>query len=81
MSRWPVISRPASAAAGAMKASQSSTTWSGTFVSLLSAHDVTLEDIARLVGHSGTSVTERVYRHEIRPALTQGAEIMDELFK
>jgi integrase len=52
-----------------------------TFVSLLSAHDVTLEDIARLVGHSGTSVTERVYRHEIRPALTHGAEIMDELFK
>jgi integrase len=52
-----------------------------TFVSLLSAHDVTLEDIARLVGHSGTAVTERVYRHEIRPSLTQGAEIMDQLFK
>ena len=51
-----------------------------TFVSLLSAHDVTLEDIARLVGHSGTAVTERVYRHEIRPALTEGAEIMDQLF-
>jgi integrase len=52
-----------------------------TFVSLLSAHDVTLEDIARLVGHSGTTVTERVYRHEIRPSLTQGAEIMDQLFQ
>lgn len=52
-----------------------------TFVSLLSANDVNLEDIARLVGHSGTSVTERVYRHEIRPALTQGAEIMDQIFQ
>ena len=51
-----------------------------TFVSLLSANDVTLEDIARLVGHSGSSVTERVYRHEIRPSLTQGAEVMDHIF-
>ena len=52
-----------------------------TFVSLLSANDVNLEDIARLVGHSGTTVTERVYRHEIRPSLTQGAEVMDHLFQ
>jgi integrase len=52
-----------------------------TFVSLLSANDVNLEDIARLVGHSGTSVTERVYRHEIRPSLTQGSEIMDQIFQ
>jgi integrase len=52
-----------------------------TFVSLLSANDVNLERISRLVGHSGTSVTERVYRHEIRPSLTHGAEIMDHLFE
>ena len=52
-----------------------------TFVSLLSSNDVSLEDISRLVGHSGTSVTERVYRHEIRPALTQGAEVMDHIFQ
>jgi integrase len=52
-----------------------------TFVSLLSANDVTLEDIARLVGHSGTSVTERIYRHEIRPSLGQGAEVMDKIFE
>ncbi len=51
-----------------------------TFVSLLSANDVSLEEIARLVGHSGTAVTERVYRHEIRPALAHGAEVMDSLF-
>jgi hypothetical protein len=48
---------------------------------LLSANDATLEDIARLVGHSGTSVTERIYRHEIRPSLTQGAEVMDKIFE
>jgi integrase len=28
-----------------------------------------VEEIARLVGHSGTSVTELVYRHQIRPVL------------
>ena len=52
-----------------------------TFVSLLSANDVNLEDIARLVGHSGTAVTERVYRHELWPSLAKGAEIMDQLFQ
>jgi hypothetical protein len=43
------------------------------FVSILSAHDVRLEDISDLVGHSSTSVTETVYHHEIRPALTDNA--------
>lgn len=52
-----------------------------TFVSLHSANDVNLEDIARLVDHSGTSVTERVYPHEIRPSLTEGAEVMDRIFR
>jgi integrase len=51
------------------------------FVSLLSAHNVALEEIARLVGHSSTHVTETVYRHEIRPALTEGAVVMDKIFK
>jgi integrase len=50
-------------------------------VSLLSAHNVALEEIARLVGHSSTHVTETVYRHEIRPALTEGAVVMDKIFK
>jgi integrase len=31
-------------------------------VSILSAHNVRLEDISDLVGHSSTSVTETVYR-------------------
>ncbi|MFD1937499.1 tyrosine-type recombinase/integrase [Nonomuraea mangrovi] len=51
------------------------------FVSLLSAHDVAIEEISRLVGHSSTDVTETVYRQEIRPALTKGAEAMDKIFK
>ena len=51
-----------------------------TFVSVLSANGVPVESIALLVGHDRTATTELVYRHEIRPALTQGAEIMDRIF-
>ena len=51
------------------------------FVSILSAHDVRLEDISDLVGHSSTSVTETVYRHEFRPALTKGATAMNRILK
>jgi integrase len=50
------------------------------FVSLLSDHGVTLEQIADLVGHSGTSVTEAVYRHQLRPMLLDGATVMDQIF-
>ena len=49
------------------------------FVSILSAHGVRIEDISDLVGHSGTTVTETVYRHEIRPALTTGATAMNKI--
>ncbi|WP_328998148.1 hypothetical protein OHA18_27285 [Kribbella sp. NBC_00709] len=35
------------------------------FVSLLSSSGVPIEDISRLVGHVGTNVTEKVYRHEL----------------
>jgi integrase len=51
------------------------------FVSILSASDVPLEDISQLVGHVSTSVTETVYRHEIRPALTKGATAMDKILR
>ncbi|WP_239514240.1 tyrosine recombinase XerC [Streptosporangium sp. 'caverna'] len=50
------------------------------FVSLLSDSGVPLEDTARLVGHSGTAVTEAVYRKQIRPVLLGGAEAMDRIF-
>ena len=49
------------------------------FVSILSASGTRIEDISDLMGHSGTSVTETVYRHEIRPALTTGATAMDKI--
>lgn len=51
-----------------------------TFVSVLSANDVAVESIARLAGHEQTATTELIYRHEIRPALIQGAEVMDKIF-
>ena len=50
------------------------------FVSLMSHHGVSIEEIARLVGHASTRTTEIVYRRELRPVITTGAEIMDQLF-
>lgn len=49
-------------------------------VSMLSAHGVSIEEIARLAGHSSTRTTELVYRKELRPVLTSGAEVMDVIF-
>ena len=51
------------------------------FVSLMSSSGVPVEEIARLAGHSTTRTTEVVYRRELRPILTTGAEAMDRLFK
>jgi integrase len=51
-----------------------------TFVSLLSAQGVPVEAIALLAGHKQTATTELVYRHQIVPALTRGAEVMDQIF-
>ena len=51
------------------------------FVSLLSDRGMPIENISRLVGHSGSTVTERVYRHQIRPVLLSGAEVMDDIFR
>jgi integrase len=50
------------------------------FVSLLSDHDIPIEDISRLVGHSNTVVTETVYRQQIRPVIQEGATAMDRIF-
>ena len=50
------------------------------FVSLMSHRGVSIEEIARLVGHASTRTTEIVYRREPRPVITTGAEIMDQLF-
>ena len=50
------------------------------FVSLLSDAGVPIEQISRLVGHTGTTTTETIYRKQIRPVLVQGADAMDAIF-
>jgi phosphoribosylaminoimidazole (AIR) synthetase len=42
---------------------------------------VPVEEIAHLVGHGTTSTTETVYRKELRPVISAGAEAMDAVFK
>src|SRR6476646_7504584 len=51
------------------------------FVSVLSDAGVPIEQIARLVGHTGGStVTETVYRKQLRPIIEDGATVMDRVF-
>ncbi|GAA0986494.1 site-specific integrase [Acrocarpospora macrocephala] len=50
------------------------------FVSIMSDNDVPIETIADLVGHAGTRVTEQVYRHQLKPVITRGAETMNTIF-
>ncbi|MEU5865149.1 tyrosine-type recombinase/integrase [Nonomuraea sp. NPDC047529] len=61
------------------------TTWSPrelrhSFVSIMNDQGVPIETIADLVGHAGTSVTEAVYRHQLRPVITKGAQTMNTIF-
>ena len=51
------------------------------FVSLMSDNGVPLETIADLVGHASTAVTEEVYRHQLKPVITRGAEAMNTIFE
>ena len=51
-----------------------------TFVSLMAYAGVREELIADLVGHQRTSTTRTVYRHQLRPVITAGAEALDNLF-
>ena len=50
------------------------------FVSIMSDNGVPIENIADLVGHASTAVTEEVYRHQLRPVITKGAETMNTIF-
>jgi integrase len=50
------------------------------FVSLLSDSGVPIEHISRLVGHSGSAVTETVYRQQLKPVMEEGATVMDRIF-
>jgi integrase len=51
------------------------------FVSMMSYQGVPVEEIARLAGHASSRTTEVVYRRELRPVITTGAEIMDQIFQ
>ncbi|WP_433515400.1 tyrosine-type recombinase/integrase [Nonomuraea sp. CA-143628] len=50
------------------------------FVSIMSDQGIPIETIADLVGHAGTSVTEAVYRRQLRPVITKGAQTMNTIF-
>jgi integrase len=50
------------------------------FVSIMSDNGVPIETIADLVGHASAAVTEEVYRHQLKPVITRGAETMNTIF-
>jgi integrase len=50
------------------------------FVSMMSHQGVPVEEISRLAGHSNSRTTEVIYRKELRPVISTGAEIMDQIF-
>jgi integrase len=49
-----------------------------TFVSIMSDRGAPIELIADLVGHKDTTTTRTVYRHQLKPVITKGAELIDE---
>ncbi len=51
-----------------------------TFVSVMSEAGVAVAEIARLTRHSSSRTTETIYRHELRPGDTTGADVMDKIF-
>ena len=51
------------------------------FVSMMSYQGVPVEEIARLAGHASSRTTEVVYRRVLRPVITTGAEVMDQIFR
>jgi integrase len=51
------------------------------FVSMMSYQGVPVEEIARLAGHASSRTTEVIYRRELRPVITTGAEVMDQIFR
>jgi len=51
------------------------------FVSMMSYQGVPVKEIARLAGHASSRTTEVVYRRELRPVITTGAEVMDQIFQ
>ena len=50
------------------------------FVSIMSDNGVTIEQIADLVGHRTTIVTQKVYRHQLKSVISTGATAMKTIF-
>jgi integrase len=48
-----------------------------TYVSIMSDRGAPIELIADLVGHKDTTTTRTVYRHQLKPVITRGAELID----
>jgi integrase len=44
------------------------------FVWILSDNGVSIEEITDLVGHRTTIVTQKVYRHQLKPVITTGPD-------
>lgn len=49
------------------------------FVSVVSASGVSVEQLAELVGHRGIRTTELLYRHQLELLIQTGATVMDTL--
>jgi hypothetical protein len=47
----------------------------------MSYQGVPVEEIARLAGHASSRTTEVIYRRQLRPVITTGAEVMDQIFR
>jgi hypothetical protein len=39
-----------------------------------------VEEIVRLAGHSSSRTTGVTYRHELRPVITTGVDVIDQIF-
>lgn len=51
------------------------------FISMMSYQGVPVEEIARLAGHASSRATEVIYWRELRPVITTGTEVMDQIFR
>jgi integrase len=47
------------------------------FVSIMSDNGVTIEQIADLVGHRTTILTQKTYRHRLKPVISTGTTAMN----
>ena len=46
----------------------------------MSESGVVVEEITQLAGHWCSRTIKPIYRHELRPVITTGADVMDKIF-